>query len=74
METTASSKMQQAVFDLEVMVDKIGVDRVALCLANVCHLKAEHVLSTWQDKGLAREWTRAAKLLERAHVRLPHFD
>lgn len=49
---------------LEAMIDESGLGDVLDALAEICEEKAEHVESNWQDRSLARLWTRAG-----AHVR-----
>lgn len=50
---------------LEHEIDRHGLTGVLQALADVCHEKAAHVQSTWQDKHAARAWWRAAKAIER---------
>ena len=49
---------------LEGMVDAVGLRNVLYALAHICGAKEQHVLETWQDKLLAREWAQAAKLID----------
>ena len=51
---------------LEAMIDVAGLPAVLDALGTICREKAEHVQSNWQDTALARQWTRAAKIIERA--------
>lgn len=46
---------------LEDMIDKRGLTYVLAGLELVCHEKAEHVLSNYQDRALARLWERNAR-------------
>jgi hypothetical protein len=57
-------KQQELEFALETLVDQHGLSKVAMTLALICHYKAEHVRTNWQDKSLAREWTRNAKIVD----------
>jgi hypothetical protein len=57
--------------DLEALVDKYAIDGVASVLEQICYAKAEHVRSNWQDENLAKEWESAAKILDRAALKLP---
>jgi hypothetical protein len=51
--------------DLEIMIDKFGLSKVLFFIAEICHEKADHVQTTWQDNVLAKEWTTDAKAVER---------
>lgn len=57
---------QTEIDGLEAMIDAAGLAAVLAALATICHDKAEHVQSNWQDTARARHWTRAAKVIERA--------
>ena len=50
---------------LESLVDRNTLSVVLQALANVCDAKADHVEANWQDKALARNWTRMAKHFDR---------
>lgn len=56
---------------LEGLVDKHGLSAVIDALIDICHGKAEHLESNWQDTHAAKEWTKAAKKLDRVTVLLP---
>jgi hypothetical protein len=49
---------------LERLVDENGLTAVLDALATVCHEKADHVQSNWQDSGLAKCWKSAGKRVE----------
>ena len=57
----------------EDIIDKTSLAYVLLCLAAVCHDKADHVRSNWQDAGLAGAWERAATILDKTITRLPSY-
>jgi hypothetical protein len=50
---------------LEEYVDQGTLGSLIDALAELCHEKAEHVLTNWQDKEMARSWTRDARKLEK---------
>ncbi len=52
--------------DLERMIDRQGLAAVCDMLAQICHEKADHIASNWQDRALAREWTVCARAIDRA--------
>jgi hypothetical protein len=49
---------------LERLVDENGLAVVLEALAAICHEKAEHVQSNWQDTGLAKCWKSAGRRVE----------
>lgn len=49
---------------VEALVDARSVASVLAALSDVCGAKAEHILGNWQDKKLAREWAKVAKMVE----------
>lgn len=51
---------------LETMLDNVGLTALLDMLGEVCHEKAEHIRTNWQDEGNAKTWDRAAKVCERA--------
>lgn len=51
--------------DLEQMVDRLGLSKVLFMLAEICHEKADHVETNWQDRVLASEWIKDAKAIEK---------
>lgn len=51
--------------DLEQMIDATSLEDVIEALAQICHEKADHVQSTWQDSNLAKQWTKRAQKLEK---------
>ena len=59
--------LDQAEIDgIEAMIDAAGLSAVLDAVATICHEKADHVQSNWQHTALAKQWTRAAKIIERA--------
>lgn len=54
---------------LEVLIDAHGLSKVLEALATICHGKAEHLESNWQDAITAKAWTRAAGMLETVSCR-----
>lgn len=55
----------------EEMIDGASVERVLDALSRVCYEKSDHIRSSYQDMGLAREWMKAARVIERASASLP---
>lgn len=45
--------------ELELLVDDRGLDRVIDMLADICHEKADHLRSAWQDDFTANLWSKA---------------
>ena len=50
--------------EIEQIIDATSVAQLLELIAGICHEKAEHLRSNWQDNTSARCWERdAAKLL-----------
>ena len=58
---------------LEALVDEADVATVAELLAEVCHEKAEHLFSNWQDRKAAALYTRAGQRLITAAARIEKY-
>jgi len=56
---------------IEAIVDATSVREVLDALEEVCHEKAEHVRSNWQDEGLAIAWNLAGKYVTHGVNKLP---
>jgi hypothetical protein len=53
---------------LETMIDNATLDTVLDTLVDICHGKAEHLESNWQDRNAAKAWMRAAKRIDSARA------
>jgi hypothetical protein len=52
---------------LERIVDLHGLPKTLDMLADICAEKAEHLRTNWQDKGAAKDWEKAYKLMLKTH-------
>jgi hypothetical protein len=61
---------------LEGLMDKMGVSDLIEALGDIAHEKAEHVLENWQDRNLARRWTRLGEKLQALSSKIddPYFQ
>jgi hypothetical protein len=50
---------------LEQLIDQNSLQTVLDTLADVCHEKAEHLQSNWQDTFTANLWTCRAKTISK---------
>ena len=57
--------------ELEAMIDKHGLLHIVTGLSLICDEKAIHIQTNWQDKSLAKEWGKAATLLDKTARGLP---
>jgi len=59
-------------YDLEKIIDSIGLSDTLKLMATIAYEKADHVEMNWQDAGLAKLWDQAALKLEKlsTHVRI----
>jgi hypothetical protein len=62
--------MTSAQDQLEQIVDRVGLKNVIETLAIICDLKADHILSNWQDSSTASAWQRNTKVLDTAAARI----
>ncbi len=51
---------------IEAYIDKYCAESVLYRVAEVCHAKAEHLRSAWQDMDTAKVWTAQARSIEYA--------
>lgn len=51
--------------NLELVIDATSLRSVLEMLAEICHEKADHLASNWQDHTSARAWVKAAKTIHR---------
>jgi hypothetical protein len=51
---------------LEAIMDRTDPRTVLSVLSEICWAKAQHVLTNWQDKGLAKRWGKVARVMDRA--------
>ena len=58
------SENSPAMFELEGMVDRVGIRNVLYALARICDGKSEHTASMWQDTSTAQVWNRWAWRIE----------
>jgi hypothetical protein len=55
-----------AATELELFIDRDGIQAVLLAVEVVCNAKADYLRSTWQDAARARAWGRMARAVRRA--------
>jgi len=51
---------------VEGLVDSYGLGAVLQALVSMCHGKADHLRSNWQDEHGARVWEKAARAIDKA--------
>lgn len=49
---------------IERMIDQSSLSAVLESIADICHAKADHLKSAWQDEAAAKQWLRAAARLD----------
>jgi hypothetical protein len=62
------SEVDRNLDDVEQLVDRMRLEGVVEALIQVCHAKAEHLRTNWQDKNAADSWERDAKKLGRPRL------
>jgi hypothetical protein len=64
--TTKTRELSESeIRQLEKIMDSTSVSEVLGALVYLGHLKAEHILSHWQDEATARTWARVANKIDR---------
>lgn len=56
-------KVRSLEYELEELVDASSLGDVLRTLVDICHGKAEHLRSNWQDHESAKAWMHDAKLI-----------
>lgn len=49
---------------LEALIDANTLFDVVMWLSEICHQKAEHIRTNWQDKVTARPWDTMGRKLQ----------
>jgi len=49
---------------IESSVDAIGLRRTIDTLSRICHEKADHIDTNWQDHILSARWQKAGNILD----------
>ena len=49
---------------LESYMDSYGLTSTLNLISTICHAKAEHVRTNWQEQALAKAWERNAELID----------
>ena len=73
-ERGGQTDQQKLIETLEKLVDSEGLYAVTSALELLCHEKAEHLITNWQDARSAKNWTRAASTFYAAHKRLERIQ
>jgi len=66
--------LQQAQFALEEMMDKFSTSTIISMLSEIASEKASHVRENWQDEGLAKQWDRLARVLDKSYMHVNKID
>lgn len=69
--TTTRVTMEQALDQIEAIIDSTNVKAVLSMIGQICGEKASHIESNWQDVPLARQWMRTACKVDRLANALP---
>ena len=56
---------KQEIDALERLIDTTDMGAVLRAIAQICHEKAEHVRTNWQDDDTANHWSRLGSKIER---------
>lgn len=50
---------------LEALIDRYSLANLIEGLVQICHYKADHLRTTWQDAAAAKDWSTDARTLDR---------
>lgn len=50
---------------LEKLIDVHGLHGVLVAMSDICHEKADHLVTDWQDPQAGRNWTRWGERLSK---------
>jgi len=53
-------------YDLEHIIDQIGIERFLEAVQLICYSKEQHIRENWQDDTLANRWSKIAGNLNEA--------
>lgn len=62
---------QRDIDSLEILIDRHGLHDIIAAMVTIALAKAGHVLETWDDPRLAKEWEKAARTLDTVITKLP---
>lgn len=65
--TTVDDEM---IYLLERVIDRYTLSQTVSALAKICDEKSEHVATIWQDTTTAKQWTRAAFIMQMTTTRV----
>jgi hypothetical protein len=55
---------------LEALIDTHGLAAIVNSIADICHGKADHLRTNWQDAVAAKSWERDATKLGKVETKL----
>ena len=62
-----------SLFDVEEMVNELGVDGILEMISEVCYEKAQHVRENWQDEVLAKQWDKLGSIVDSCSAKAGKF-
>jgi len=57
---------QELMAEIEIAIDRVGLSVVLQSIAEICSEKADHVMETYADKGIASNWRNVATIISKA--------
>lgn len=52
--------------ELEAMIDRRGLSEILYALSDICSEKADHILSSYNDRSLSARWAASATRIQLA--------
>jgi hypothetical protein len=56
--------------EIELIIDQVGLSKFLFKVSEICHEKADHLRTNWQDANAAREWDADAKAIEKLAAKI----
>lgn len=60
-------------YEIEEIIDHTSLSEVLGMLSSICYGKADHLQTNWQDYAAAKEWQKAARIIDSAQAKLPPY-
>lgn len=51
-------RAEEIEYQLEILIDEVGLTSVLEMISGICYDKAEHLRSNWQDSAAAKQWEK----------------
>jgi len=60
----------EAEYNLEGIIDSIGLNETLQAMVKICLEKADHIRSSYDDKTLAKSWEHDSKVIDKITLKI----